>query len=350
MVLKILALIFFLTSGLVHSRENQAHYKLAQKYFKRKDFSKSLSVLRKGYNFKKPNQIPTGALFLIAYNYQKLNKFSQANYFYNRLIQKIYYKKNKKVMLALKNDELGDVEIPKVLGKAYYNLGVNYYQIFKSSLNVQSADKAIIYLKICDESDIDDKCSDLLEEVQKAIKDAKLQQKKYEFYVQVGRLLFQDRITVDVSSGNSSEILSNNSSICYGAGLRYGSALKGYDFSGCAFSGTTTLQGTVTTPTEDKSYKQSGVPIAGMLLEAGYYFKFDEQKTRLGIYLPILYRAGSYSKPTDSTYTYTIDDEKAFKYGISVAAGFQIPIFELQLKLAHMEKTNLFNLNILYNF
>lgn len=343
----ILFTLFFSISSFAQ-RANKVYFKKAQTQFKKKKYAQSLKLLRKGYNFKKPKYIPASALFLIAYNYQKLERFSEANFYYNQLIKNVYLKKHKSVVKAYKKDTVDDVKIPRTLGVAYLNLGKNHYAIFKKRRKFQSALKAKMYIKICDEIDFVDECSDLLEEINKDIQEAKLQRKGYEFYLQASRLLFQDRVEIEESSsGLTSSLTSNNAALCYGAGLRYGSKLRGYDFSGCIFSGTTTVAGIAESSSgTDNDYKQSGVPIAGMLMEAGYYWKLDQQQTRLGFSIPLLYRAGSYSEPTG----YVINDSTAFRYGLNLTAALQLPIIELQTKLAHMGNANMLQLNALYNF
>jgi len=349
MVLKsILIFIVLFSANSFARRGSKIYFKKAQIQFKKKHYTKSLSLLNKGYNLKNPKKIPASALFLIAFNYQKLRKYQKSNYYYNHLVKNVYKSRHKKVLKAYKKDAVDDIELPRTLGTAYLNLGKNFYAIFKKHGDFQSAKKARMYIKICDETDSADECSDLLEKINRDIKVSKLKRKRYEFYVQVGRFLFQDRVQIkETSSGVTSSLTSNNSSICYGAGLRYGSKIKGYDFSGCVLSGTTTVQGVAASQSgTNNNYNQSGVPIAGMLVEAGYYYAFDQQKARVGASIPILYRAGSYSEPAG----YTITDPTAFNYGISLTAGIQLPIIEFQMKLAHMDVANSLLLNFVYNF
>ena len=250
--------------------------------------------------------------------------------------------------MLFKRDAVDDVTVPRTLGTTYLNLGKNHYAIYKRKKKLQSVLKARMYIKICDEVDLAEECSDLLEKINKDIEYAKLQRKSYEFYLFAGRVLFQDRVEIqESSSGVTSSLTSNNSALCYGAGLRRGSKLKGYDFSSCVFSGTTTVAGTASSSSgTDRDYKQSGVPIAGMIVEAGYYYNLDQQQTRIGASIPVVYRAGSYSEPTD----FVITDVQAFRYGLSLNAGIQLPIVELQTRLAHMGNANMLQLNILYNF
>lgn len=356
MVLRLL-LLFMLTFSSVSyaQRSSKVYFKKAQIQFKKKRYSSSLKMLRKGYNFKKPSRIPASALFLIAYNYQKLRKYKEANYYFNRLIKNIYIKKHLRVIKAYKRNAVDDVELPKTLGMTYYNLGLNHYMLFRKKGSVQSALKARMYFKICDEVDIADDCSDKLEAVERAIKKAKLQRKRFEFYLQAGRLLFQDRVEIEEnSSGIASSLNSNNAALCYGAGLRYGSSFKGLDFNGCIYSGTTTVNGAAASESgTDYDYKQSGVPIAGIQMEGGYYYRFDEQKARIGGYGILMYRAGSYSEPTG----YTINDPTAFYIGASFLAALELPLVEFQTKIAHMtagldkaSQINSLTLNVVYNF
>ena len=72
----------------------------------------------------------------------------------------------------------------------------------------------------------------------------------------------------------------------------------------------------------------------------------NNEKTRLGLSLPLIYRVGSYSSPDG----YTINNESEINYGIMGTAGMQLPLFELQTKLGHLNKSNLLMINLLYTF
>ena len=350
MVLRFVLIFILLCSSIsLYARSSsRAYFKKAQYQFKKKNYSKSLNYISKGYNLKKPKRLPTSVLFLTAYNYQKLNMYQKSNYYYNLILHSVYKTKHRQVLRAYKKNAVDDIELPKTLGITYLHLGKNYHNLFKKRGDLHSGNKARMYIKICDETDAANECSGLLEKINKDIAQARLKKKGKEFYFQIGRLLFQDRVEIkESSSGITSSLTSNNSSICYGAGMRFGSSIKGYDFSGCILSGTTTVQGVAQSESgTNNNYKQSGVPIAGMLFEAGYYYKFDAQKARVGVNLPLLYRAGSYSEPVG----YTITDPTRIHYGIGLSAGIQLPIVELQFKLSNLDMTNSLLINLLYNF
>jgi hypothetical protein len=222
-------------------------------------------------------------------------------------------------------------------------MGQSYYVKFLKTQKIRDGKKSKKYFQICDDSDFNDKCSEFIENIDEKINYNKKKKNSFEFFVYAGRILFQDRIHLEeASSGGKDPIIANNSGICYGAGLRLGSAFKGYEASGCFFSGTASVKN----DGGSNNYAQSGVPIAGVLVEGGYYWRFDNEKTRLGVGLPLLYRSGIYSEPEG----FSIPDNKALTYGIMFTAGMQLPYVELQTKLGHMGDTNLLQLNLVYNF
>jgi tetratricopeptide (TPR) repeat protein len=200
MVLKTCLLFLLLLSATSYAkRGSKQYFKQAQKQFKSKNYSKSITLLKKGYNFKRPKQMPASVLFLTGSNYQKLGQYDRSNYFYNQLIKNVYGKKHKKVMNAFKKNQVDDLELPSTLGATYINLGKNYFALFRKKGNHQSAKKAKMYIKICDEVDIADECSDLLEKINYSITKNQLNKTRKMFYLQIGRLLFQDRIEVKLS-------------------------------------------------------------------------------------------------------------------------------------------------------
>lgn len=338
----LLILVSFTVSSTVEARRANANFKKAQVYFKKKQYTRSLKSLRRGYNFKRTRSIPASALFLIGLNYQKLGKHKESIWFFNKLIKNVYARKHVRVIRALKKDAVDDVKIPRTLNSTYFYLAQNHYAIFAKTDRIANAKKAKTFFRICDDSDFNDKCSDFLENITERINFNKKKRESYEFFVYAGRILFQDKITLENNSGgDSSSLLGNNSGLCYGAGLRKGNSFKGYQVSGCLFSGTAI----VSDDGNGVNYAQSGVPVAGIMVEAGKYYKPDED-IRLGISLPIMYRAGSYSAPSD----YSIKDSKSFTYGAMLTAGMQLPIFEFQTKFAHLGTNNLLMLNLVYNF
>ncbi len=338
---------FFISAESFAKRNNKG-FKRAQSYYKKKQYSLSLKALRRSYNFKYTKRIPASALYLIALNYQKLNNHKRSLYYFNRLLKNVYLKKHIRVLRALKKDEVDEVDIPKTLASAYFYMGQSHYAIFVQTENIAAADRAKKYFTICDEIDFNDKCSSFLENINEKLAYNQKKKKSFEFFVYAGRLIFQDRITIESSAG-SDDLIANNNTVCYGAGIRRGNAFSGLILNGCIFSGTATIKGIVTdkdNPATTRDYKQSGVPIGGLLMEAGYYRLLDNEKTRLGLSLPVIYRSGLYTQPTG----YTIPNAKNINFGIMGTASLILPYLELETKLGHMKNSNYLMLNGIFTF
>ncbi|MBT4791204.1 MAG: hypothetical protein HON90_06505 [Halobacteriovoraceae bacterium] len=353
MVLKILIsfLLFnFAVTSTVHARRANPSFKKAQKQFKQKRYSQSLKSLRRGYNFKKTRRIPAKALFLIALNYHKLKNENKSIYYFNRLIKNKFTRKHIGVLKALKKDEVDEIKVPYLLGSTYFYLAQGHYVKFTKNNSIQDAHKAKQYFQICDDTDFNDKCADFIDNIELKIAYEKKKRKSFEFFLYAGRLIYQEQLTLKESTTNTShEIIANNSTLCYGAGIRRGNAFSGYELSGCFFSGTATV---ASAPSSGYDYKQSGVPIAGALVEVGKYYKFDNESTRFGVSLPIIYRSGLYSDASDpdTGESATIEDPRSMNWGIMFTAGVQVSLVELQTKLGHMGDANLLSLNLGLNF
>lgn len=343
MVLRVISIFLIFTFSSLAFARGSANFKKAQKSFKKGRYSQSLKYLKRGYNFKKSKSIPSSALFLIALSYQKLGKHKEAIYFFNRVVKNNYLRKHIRVMKALKKDEVDSVSIPRTLGSSYYYMGQSYYALFTQREKVSDAVRAKKYFKICDDTDFNDKCADFLENINSKIEYSKKKATSWDFFLYAGRLLFQDRLEIEPEGGGSSDrLIANNSALCYGAGIRLGNAFNGYQISGCAFTGVATIQNDL----GSNNYKQSGVPIGGLLAEAGYYWLMDNESARLGLSLPVMYRSGVYSEPDG----YTIPDAKAFNFGAMFSAGLKIPLVELEVKMGHMSYANILMLNGVYTF
>jgi hypothetical protein len=344
MVLRILLIICLGFSSLSFARSSKKSIaiKKAKSYHAKKKYKKSNRALKKVYLFGKPKRMPVSALYLASVNYHKMGNHKSAIYYFNQLIKKAYLKTHIKVIKALKRDEVDEVKIPKTLKATYFYMGMSYYALYTKRSRLTNAKKAKRYFTICDEVDFNDKCADFLENLTDKQDTAVKSIKKIDFYISAASLFFQDRVNLSSDSGGDNVILANNIALCYGAGLRYGNSYEGYEASGCVYSGTANVQDS----SGEVNYKQSGVPIAGFLLEGGYYIKPVSDDTRLGVSIPIMYRSGLYQEPSG----FSIEGAKEYKYGIMLNAGWEIWILEMQMKLGHMSDTNLFMLQGVINF
>ena len=316
---------------------------LAQKYFKTKQYTKSIYVLKKSYNFKKSRTIPASVYYLFGMNLFKLNRHSESIAYFNRMIKAGYLKSHIKTIKALKADEVDEDEVPKILKAVYFYMGQSYYALFLKSEKEIYSKNAKNYFRICDAVDFSDRCALFLENL--SAKELYKQQSKYyyEFFLNAGLMYFQDSFSItNNTTSERIEILSNLTSICYGAGVRRTNAFRGYEFSGCAFSGSSTVQ----SQGGSKNYNQIGIPVSGILAEMGYFIKPDDNRTRLGLSIPLLYRSGQYQQPTG----WTLEGAQQTYIGYMLNAAWEFSFLDLQMKFGKFGKNDLILLSTSINY
>ncbi len=345
MAIRILTLFLILFSAQAFAQKGSAkkYLSLAVKANAKKQYSRSNQYLSKIYNFKRTKKIPGQILYLYAVNLQKLGKHKNAIYYFNQTIKKRFLKSHIKALKALKADEVDGDEIPKLLKATYFYMAQSYYVIFTSSEDKLYAERAKKFFRICDDAGFNDRCSDFLDNINKKLDVKEKSKRSFEFFLYAGRIMFNDRVKIKNSTtGTTASIISNTDGLCYGAGLRLQNYYKGWQASGCAFSGYAGVSGEI----DSTAYKQLGVPVAGLYLEGGYFWRTDNESTRLGVSVPIFYRSGLYSQPSG----YTIEETKNTSFGIAISTGFQLPLVELEIKLANMQETNMAMTNLVLNF
>lgn len=335
--------LFISTQIFAQTKGQKRFISLASKAHAKKQYAKSNKYLKRAFNFKRTKRIPATVLYLYAVNLQKLGNHKNAVYYLSQMIKKQYLKKHLKVMKAYRDDEIDGDEIPKLLKATYFYIAQSHYAIFNKTKEKSYAEKAKKYFKICDESDFNDRCADFLENIEEKLNYAEKIKEEFEFFLYAGRLMLNDRIGIkDNSSGASASILSSADGVCYGAGLRLQNYFKGWQVSGCLYSGFAALKGEIS----GTQYKQLGVPVAGLYSEVGRYWRTDDQSTRLGLSVPLFYRSGLYSQPTG----FTLEDAQKLSFGAALTMGFQLPLIELEIKLASMQESNLAFTNLVLNF
>ncbi len=331
------------SSSKKRSKRSSSVIQSAAKLHKNKQFTKSNQLLQKKYNFKNLRKTPTIAYYLSGQNYFKLKKYRRSITFFNLMIKKKYIKPHILTLKALKKDEIDEDNIPKILKQAYYFMGLAYYKLYLKKNTPALLSKTKRYLKICNDVDFSDTCNEILDLIVTKEQNLELQKNRYEFFVYGGRLLHQDSFILSSDTTSEEiEVLSNNASICYGGGLRLTNAFRGYEASGCVYSGNSTVK----SQGGSKSYKQSGVPIAGFISEFGYFWKPDNDKTRLGISASVLYKSALYTEPDG----FSIDEMKKTSFGYVLTAGHELSLFELQVKLGRYGTQSTFSLNTAINY
>lgn len=352
MVLKTFYCIFILFISVNTNAQRKTtkslYIKKAQKLYTKNKYKSSIKLIKKAYNTKKLRKMPAKAIYLLGINYFKLESYKVSNFYFSKLLQYYYKKKHIKVLRAKKKDTLDEVEVSRIHKSIYYYLGQGYFALYKKTNLNSYAARSIKYLEICEEYDCGDNVDELIEEVQKIKEEKRKLRKYFNFYVSAGRLLLQESLQLKGSqSSGTQEVQSNNQGLCYGAGLRYGNAYKGIDFYGCAFAGTTQLR---YADSNALKYKQSGVPIAGLYLEVGQYFRPLADKAKIGYSIPFIYRSGNYSDATQGSETFSIQDPQAFHTGLIINASWEFSFMELQMKQSLLGSANIFLLNGVLNF
>lgn len=345
MALKLLLILLVTLSlpALSQSRSQKRFVALATKAHSKKEYGKSNEYIKKAFDVKKTKNIPSTVLYLYAVNLQKLGRHKNSIYYFNRMIKRSYLKAHVKSLKMLRDDEIDGDEIPKLLKATYFYMAQSYYAIFNSTSDKLYAQRARKFFKICDDSDFSDKCSEFIENIDAKLDVIEKSKKSFEFFLYAGRIMFNDRVQIkNNDTGTTATILSATDGLCYGAGLRLQNYFKGWQFSGCAYSGFAGVNGEI----DSTTYKQLGVPIAGLYAEGGYFWRTDSESTRLGVSVPVFYRSGLYSQPSG----YTIENSRNTSFGLAVSTGFQLPIVELEIKLANMQETNLAMMNLVLNF
>jgi hypothetical protein len=349
MVLKTLLLLLLCSSFNATARRSNkvAFTKRAQYLFTQKKYRSSIKMLRKAYNLKKTKRVPAKVLFLLGINHFKLKKYKSSNYYLGKLIKYHFRKKHVRVLRAKKKDTLDDLKVSRLQKSIYYYMGQNYFALFNKTKIKTYSKRSLNYLEICEELDYGDNVEELIEAVQKIKEDVIKKVNHYQFYASAGRILFQDHLVL-TNTANSEEITiqSNNQGLCYGAGLRHGNAYEGYDFFGCLFSGTASVKN----DGGSKNYKQTGIPVAGLYLEAGKYYRPYSEQTRIGFSVPLIYRDGSFSDTTDGTTIYSIKEKGSFHSALMLNAGWEISFMEIQMKQSLLGSTNIFLLQGIVNF
>lgn len=347
MVLRILLLVtlflsFNIDSSFAKSKKSRTLSK-AKVLHAKKRYKESNRQLQRAYSFKRPRKMPVSVLYLVSLNYHKMGNHKSSLYYFNQLIKKAYLKTHIKVIKALKKDSLDDVNIPKLLKATYYYMGLSYYSMFERNERIDNARKAKRYFTICDQIDFNDKCSDYLEELSEKQENVVKKINEIQFFITGSVMLLQDNFKlVENATNEEYTIIATTSALCYGAGLRYGNQFNGWEAQGCVYSGSATVRNASSVV----NYKQAGVPVAGMIMEAGYYIKPTSGDTRLSLSVPVMYRSGLFSEPDG----YKIEGKKETKYGLMLTAGWQVWFFEAQMKLANMQDANLLSLQGVINF
>lgn len=346
MVLKIIIFVSILFSQLTFAKKSSKtiYFKRAQKYYVQKKYSKSISMLRKYYQVKKPSKLPTAVIQLLALNYIKIKKYKTSSKYFHYVIRRRYRKIHKKVVRSLKSDTLDDIEVPDKLLRIYYHLGQSYYEIYTRTKRTPYFRAAEKYFNICETKEhLDDNAATYLETLSKLKEEVAKEEFSSEWFANIGTLNWQEKLElVNTTSGKSTTLLSNARALCLGGGYRYANAFHGIEISGCGFSGSAQVASSDLT----QAYSQDGVAVTGLLLDSGYIIKPGADKTSFTISLPLFYRDGDYTQPEN----YTILGKGQLSAGVMVKARYQMPYLDFTTSIGNLGWTNIFMMQAGYTF
>ncbi len=344
MVLKFL-LIFFICSSTLLARPSgrSMQLQLAQKYYKKKMYRKSIISLKKSFNLKRTKSTPTPVIQLLALNYLKLKKHKVASRFFHIVIRRNYREKHIQVLRSLSTGGLGDIDIPQKLLRIYYHLGQIYYKIFFKTKSIPYYRASEKYFKICEEKEhLDDNATEYIDSLA-AIKTL-IDKKEFtsKWFATIGALNWQEKLElVNSTNGNTTKLLSNAKALCVGGGYRYTNAYHGVEISSCFYSGAANISADNTA-----TYSQDGVAVSGFLIDSGYVFKPYSEKVAMIFSIPLFYRDGDYTQPDN----FSIPGKGQLSAGLFVKARYEMPIIDLIFSIGNMGSTNVLMLQTGYTF
>ena len=319
------------------------HMKLAQKYYLKKNYTKSIKVLKKSFKLTKTKNTPTAVIQLLALNLLKLKKYKLASKYFHIVIRRNYKVKHRDVLRSLNLGTLEDVEVPVKLLRIYYRLGQIYYKIFNKTKSIPYYRAAEKYFKICEEKEhLEDNASEYIENLNSH--KALIEKKEFsiEWFATIGTMNWQEKLILQSSlTGEQTKLLSNSKALCLGGGFRYTNAYHGIEVSTCAFSGSANISANNT-----GTYAQDGVAVSGFLIDSGYVFKPYSEKVSLTFSLPLFYRDGDFTQPDN----YTILGKGQLSAGAFLKARYELPIVDVIFSLGNLGGTNIFMLQTGYTF
>lgn len=348
MVLKIF-IIFILSifSLNVQSANRTVYLKKAQILYTKGNYDKSIEMLNKFYNLKEPKKLPSSVLNLLGLIYQKKKEFRLSSKVFNQVIRKSYFKEHQKVVRALNNGGLQDLNISPKLLRIYYHLGQNYYYIYSKTDNFNYFNASLSFFRICkSKNHLNNNVQRYLDSLNAKLDYIKSLEKSIKFYLSGGGILFQE--TIDIVNNNDSDdvvgLISNNNGVCFGGGMTYGNISHGWDIFACGYSAVATITNKVGS---SLSYKQKDVSVNGLYISPGYFFRPEKGISSIGLSTPLFYRQGNFS----NTENYSIRAQGQLSAGITFDAKWEIiKDYTLDFKLSNLGGTNIYMSNLSFHF
>ncbi len=280
--------------------------------------------------------------------FQRQREFSKSSKYFHYIIKKGFAKEHVRAIKAYKAGAIKRVKVPKKLLVIYYYMGQNYYYLYSDTKQSAYFKASYTYLDIVDQKgNLGSRASKYLASLKAKKKYVAKLEKKWSWYASAGWITWQESITLaeKTNSDNTSKVLASNSGYCVGGGFRYANVRHGFNVNGCGFAGSANLY---EKPGASYQYRQNNVPVNGLYLSTGYFYRPMDDKNSIGISLPMFFRQGQYSE-TDTRKV--IGSGTLSAGGIALDAEFEIyKGLSLYTNLASVNSTNLLLMQAKYEF
>lgn len=160
----------------------------------------------------------------------------------------------------------------------------------------------------------------------------------WKVYPFISLLSWHERVTISASDGRSSQLYSSNIGVCPGVGAtRKMSHSFSWDGSICLVYARSDLANSSTTTTSDVLYTTKNSRSYGLKGEIGALFHFENERTSLGLEIPLFYRMSGWPKPTNATYV--IKPDPAFHYGLLAVSALEVNRLLFKPKFGYLIST-----------
>jgi hypothetical protein len=364
MVLRILFISFLLLQtpdSFAISRKKRNAFKQAKKRFKASDYSKTIEILKKHFNFKS-YKTPIGALQLAGYSYSKSKEYRACDTVFTTLIKRKYRKTNARILRRYKESRKSDAvgKVPTTLAMYYYYKAHSIAQIFLSNydqldeaMQVKYKKNALMYAKFSLEGEFEEEDP---EQIIADINNFNLKKDsikyKYGSFIGINYVTWRDKLTLVDSNGQESILISNSEGLCLGGGLRKYNAEFEYNINGCIGINNATV-GANTDATVN--YFQKNVPVIGAMAAVGLIWKPKTEGTGLGFHIPVMYRKGDYTNPADISSQFagtTLKASSSISVGGLVEGKWNFVKWELSVKFGKFTglDSSYWSIGMLYGF
>ncbi len=364
MVLKIflslsLLLFFHSEKSFALSSQKKRAFKMAKKAYKKKNYSRSLGLLKKYFNLQS-KKTPIGAIQLAAYNFKKLRQYRKLDRAFSTLIKRKYRKTSYRITRRYKKAGNADAvgNIPPKLALYYYHKAFAISRIFmkdhkelSKKMKRRYKSYAIMYANLSSEGEFDDEDPDqIVADLNQFRKKNEAIRFKYGTFMGLNYVTWRDKLSLIAADGTESTLISNSEGLCLGGGFRKFNAEIEYNINGCIGIN----NATVGADTEAFiNYFQKNVPVIGIMGAVGAIWKPKTGGTGIGIHIPVMIRKGDYTNPADADPNFAgteLEGTSIVSIGALVEGKWNFKKWEFSIKLGKFTKldSSFWSLGLMY--